>query len=97
MVLGFRYKTVSQPAQSVVPPRFYSPTENLNNLPISIIAAPLESIWRGRLDMLVIVRSAVDHFERRDAIRLTWGWCHSFQYHTEKVFVSSKGIVVSRL
>ena len=56
----------------MVPPRFYYDNENINLQRITILTAPARR-WSDDVDMLVVVRSATDHFERRDAIRLTWG------------------------
>ena len=71
-VCSLRYNAVQQPSDSVVPPRFYYDNENINLQHISVLTAPTRR-WSDDVDMLVVVRSATDHFERRDAIRLTWG------------------------
>ncbi|KAF6040190.1 B3GNT5 [Bugula neritina] len=65
-----RYSPVEKPSNSVVPDRFYQSSVDINLKSIDIIAQPH---LHNDLDMLVIVRSSPEHFQRRDAIRMTWG------------------------
>ncbi|XP_067944336.1 lactosylceramide 1,3-N-acetyl-beta-D-glucosaminyltransferase-like isoform X3 [Watersipora subatra] len=71
-VTSDRYQLVPRPLDSVIPERFYEQNGRVNQPPLITLTEP-ETIQNEPLYMLIIVRSSSHHFQRRDAIRLTWG------------------------